>query len=284
MKAKKKTGIYLANEVRRLHMKDLKKIKCFLLDMDGTFYLGNHLIDGALEFLKLLQDSNRNYLFLTNNSSKNRSAYKEKLVNLGCNVEEDAIFTSGEATTIYLKKQKQDAKVFLLGTHFLEEEFENNGFKLIKARDEKPDFVVLGFDTTLTYEKIWTACDYIRDGVEYVATHPDFNCPLEGNKCMPDTGAMIKMIEGSTGKVPLVIGKPNKYIIEAITEKYGLNQDEIAIVGDRLYTDIKTGIKAGITSVLVLSGETTKDMYVHSDIKADYVFPSIKELGEAVKV
>ena len=263
-------------------MKKLKDVKCFLLDMDGTFYLENNLIDGALEFLEMLKDTNREFLFLTNNSSKNRMAYKEKLRNFGCIIEEESVFTSGEATTTYLNKRKQGAKIFLLGTPYLEEEFERNGFKLIKDRSEKPDFVVLGFDTTLTYEKIWIACDFIRDGVEYIATHPDFNCPLENNKYMPDTGAMIKMIEASTGKVPLVMGKPHKYIVEAVLEKYNLNKDEMAIVGDRLYTDIKTGIKAGITSILVMSGETTQEMYKSSDIKADYVFPSIKELGQTV--
>lgn len=264
-------------------MNDLKNVKYFLLDMDGTIYLGDQLIDGALEFLKMLEDTNRKFLFLTNNSSRSKSDYKEKLMKLGCDVDEETIFTSGEATTIYLNKRKKGAKVFLLGTPSLEEEFERNGFQLVKDRSEKPDFVVLGFDTTLTYEKVWIACDFIRDGVEYIATHPDFNCPLEGGNYMPDVGAMIMMIEGSTGKLPKVMGKPNKYIVEAILEKYNLTKDDMAMVGDRLYTDVKTGIKAGITSVLVLSGETTQEMCEESDIKADYVFSSIKELGELIK-
>lgn len=251
--------------------------------MDGTFYLGNKLIDGSLDFLKMLEEKNRDFLFLTNNSSQNRIAYKEKLKKLGCDVPEDKIFTSGEATTIYLKKRKANAKVFLLGTPFLEKEFEQNGFQLVKDKNTSPDFVVLGFDTTLTYEKIWFACDFIRAGVEYIATHPDFNCPLEDNKYKPDTGAMIKMIEASTGKLPIIIGKPNEYIINAIIEKYQLKRDEIAMVGDRLYTDIQTGINAGISSILVMSGETTLEMYKNSEITADYVFPSIKELNQAVK-
>lgn len=264
-------------------MADLKDIKCFLLDMDGTFYLGNKLIDGSLEFLDILEEKDKTFLFLTNNSSKNSNAYKEKLTNLGCPIEEDKVFTSGEATTIYLSKRKYGAKVFLLGTPYLEEEFIQKGFHLVKDRSERPDFVVLGFDTTLTYEKLWIACDFIRDGVEYIATHPDYNCPLEGGKFMPDAGAMIKMIEGSTGKLPKVIGKPHKYIIEAIIEKYKLKSNEIAMVGDRLYTDIKLGVNTGITSILVMSGETTARIYEESNIKADYVFPSIKELGHAVK-
>jgi len=263
-------------------MKSLKEIKCFLLDMDGTIYLGNRLIDGALDFLKKVEENNKNFIFLTNNSSKNKKAYKEKLANLGCKVDEKRIFTSGEATVLYLKKKKEGAKVFLMGTSFLEEEFERSGFKLVKDREEKPDFVVLGFDTTLTYEKIWLACDFIREGVPFIATHPDLNCPLEGEKFMPDTGAMIRMIEASTGKLPLIIGKPHEYIIDAITEKYGLNKDEIAMVGDRLYTDIKMGEAAGITTILVLTGETTVEIYEGSEIKADYVLDSIKGLGELI--
>lgn len=265
-------------------MKDLDKIKCFLLDMDGTFYLGNELIDGALELLDILKKENKTFLFLTNNSSKSKKAYKDKLKKFGCEVFEDNIFTSGEATIIYLKKRKKDSKIFLLGTPSLEEEFESSGFKLIRDRNEKPDFLVLGFDKTLTYDKMCIACDFLRDGVEYIATHRDINCPIEGKKYIPDTGAMIKMFEASTGKLPLVIGKPYEHIIEAITEKYGLKKDELAVVGDRLYTDIKVGINSRITSILVLSGETSEEMYRESDIKADYVFPSVKELGKIIQV
>ena len=207
-------------------MKDLRDIKCFLLDMDGTFYLGNTLIDGALDFLDVLKKQNKEFNFLTNNSSKNKSVYDKK---------------------------------------------------------DKPDYVVLGFDTTITYEKIWTACDYLRDGIPFIATHPDFNCPLENNKYMPDTGSMIKMFEASAEVSPLIIGKPSKYIVDAVMEKYGLEKEEVAIVGDRLYTDIKTGENAGITSILVLSGETSEKMYMNSDIHADYVFSSIKDIGEKLK-
>lgn len=263
-------------------MRSLKDIKCFLLDMDGTIYLGNSLIDGALDFLKKVEENNKNFIFLTNNSSKNKKAYKEKLANLGCEVEENKIFTSGEATAIYLRKKKEGAKVFLMGTPFLEEEFVKSGFQLVKDTGEKPDFVVLGFDTTLTYEKIWLACDFIREGVPFVATHPDFNCPLEGEKFMPDTGAMIRMFEASTGKTPLIIGKPYKYIVDAIIEKYGLNKNEIAMVGDRLYTDIKMGEASGITTILVLTGETTAKTYQSSEIRADYVLNSIKDLVELI--
>ena len=264
-------------------MNELNDIKCFLLDMDGTFYLGNTLIDGALEFLDILKSQQKKFIFLTNNSSKNKSTYKQKLSALGCQVYEEQVYTSGEATIWYMKKKCQGNKIYLIGTEPLMKEFENAGFILVNDKNEKPDYVVLGFDTTLTYEKIWTACDYLREGIPFVATHPDFNCPIEDSKYMPDTGSMIRMFEASTGVSPIVIGKPYGYIVEAIIEKYGLKKEDVAIVGDRLYTDIKTGVNAGITSILVLSGETSEEMYEKSDITADYVFSSIKYIGEELK-
>lgn len=264
-------------------MTNLKDIKCFLLDMDGTFCLGNKIIDGSLEFLNTLEKQGKEYIFLTNNSSKNRFEYKKKFEMLGCNISEDRIFTSGEGTTIYLNSLKPKSMIFLLGNRYLEEEFENAGFKLIKDREDNPDYVVLGFDTTLTYEKLWIACDYIRDGVEYIATHPDYNCPLEGGKFMPDAGAMIAFIENSTNKKPYIVGKPNPQIIDSICNKYGYKKEEIAMVGDRLYTDIKTGINSGITSILVLSGETSQSDYDNSNIRATYVFDSLKDIDEVLK-
>lgn len=263
-------------------MNKLKEKKCFLLDMDGTIYLGDELIDGAKEFLEKVKEKNKKYLFLTNNSSKSKSSYVEKLGKLGIKAEEEEIFTSGEATTIYLNKIKQGAKIFLLGTKALENEFEKAGFQLIKERDQKIDFVVLGFDTTLTYEKLWIACDYISEGVEYVATHPDFVCPLAGGKCMPDVGSIMALIKGTTGKEPLVVGKPNKYIVEGILEKYKLNKEDIGIVGDRLYTDIRTGLDNGFSSILVMSGETDENMLKNTDFIPNYVFDSIKDMIEKI--
>lgn len=264
-------------------MEKLKNKKCFLLDMDGTIYLGNRLIDGADIFLKELQNRNIRYIFLTNNSSKNKNEYLKKLKNMGIDVEIDNIFTSGEATIIYLNKLKKGANIFLLGTKALEDEFINAGFNLIKEREKDIDFVVLGFDTTLTYEKIWIACEYIAEGKKFIATHPDFNCPLDGGKFMPDTGSMIELIKASTGKSPVVIGKPNRYIIDAILEKYSLKKEELVIVGDRLYTDIRTGIDNNITSILVMSGETDEEMVKNTEYIPDYIFNSVKEIAEILK-
>ncbi|MCI6153440.1 HAD-IIA family hydrolase [Fusobacterium perfoetens] len=256
--------------------------KYFLLDMDGTLYLGNQLIEGAKEFLEKIKLKNKKYIFMTNNSSKNREAYVEKLKKLGIDANVEEIFGSTEATIIYLNKIKKGAKIFLLGNELLEEAFLKAGFEIIKEKDKEIDFVVLGFDTTLTYDKIWKACDYIFAGIPYIATHPDFVCPLDGGKCMPDTGSMIEMIKAVTGKTPLVIGKPNKHIIDGIIEKYNISKEETVIVGDRLYTDIRTGLDNGITSVLVMSGETTEETLKETIYKPDYIFNSVKDMIDII--
>jgi NagD protein len=262
----------------------LRDIKCFLLDMDGTIYLGNKLIPGADMFLDTLRSMNLDYFFLTNNSSKDNFAYVDKLRSMGITLCPSQVITSGEATAIYLKARMPGAKLFLLGTEILGREFIQHGFELV-GKNDKPDFVVLGFDTTLTYQKLWDACDLIRDGVEYIATHPDLNCPLEGGKYMPDTGAMMAFIEASTGRTPKIIGKPNREIVDAVLTMTNHSKEQIAIVGDRLYTDIAMGQNSGLTSILVLSGETRREDLAESEFRPDYVFDSVVQLAaELVKV
>ena len=263
-------------------MKHIIDKNIFLLDMDGTIYLGDHLIDGAKEFLETLKEKGKRYIFLTNNSSKNKHIYVEKLNRLGVEATVEDIFTSGEATTRYLKRYKQNARIYLLGTKALEDEFESEGFVLVKERHQEVDYVVLGFDTTLTYDKLWGACEYIAKGVTYIATHPDFNCPLPNEQFMPDAGAMAAFIEASTGKTPKVIGKPNKEVVESIASKYQLDKQEMIMIGDRLYTDVQTGINAEITSVIVFSGETTPKDYQESSIRATYSFNSVKDMIEII--
>lgn len=256
----------------------LDKIKCFLLDMDGTIYLGDELIPGAMDFIKRIKESGRSYVFMTNNSSKNIELYQEKLKKLGIEATKEEFFTSGSATITYINQLKKNANVYLMGTVALEQQFTDAGINLVKERDMSVDYVVLGFDTTLTYEKIWTACDYILDGVEFIATHPDLNCPLAGGKQMPDTGSMIKMFEAATGVSPKIIGKPNKGVVEVLMKKFGYTQEELVMVGDRLYTDVQMGINSGIDSILVLSGETKKEDYENSDVEPTHMFESVKDI------
>lgn len=257
-----------------LDIRQLKQVQCFLLDMDGTVYLGENLLPGAREFLDYLNDQDIPYYFLTNNSSRSRPEYSAKLKRLGLPVQDEQIFTSGEATAIYLKKIKPEARLYVVGTPSLEAEFRTQGFELVQ---ESPDFVVLGFDTTLTYEKIWKLCDFVRAGVRYIATHPDINCPTETG-FMPDIGAMMAMIAASTGKHPeVIIGKPNSPIVEALVHKTGFSAGSMAMIGDRLYTDIAMR-QAGITTILVLSGETKPEDVQGSPFQPDYIVENLLEL------
>lgn len=170
------------------------------------------------------------------------------------------------------------SSIYLVGTPVLEDEFVRHGFTLT---DNEPEYVVLGFDTTLTYEKLVTACDLIRKGTPYIATHPDFNCPTE-NGYIPDCGAMMALTEASTGKAPQVVGKPNKEIVTALLNKKNATLSEMAIIGDRLYTDIATGCNAGIKSVLVLSGESKINDVAVSPFKPDYIFDNLGGLKNAL--
>lgn len=257
----------------------LNRVKCFLLDMDGTFYLGNQLLPGALEFIALLQERGINFMFLTNNSSRSQVEYAAKIRRLGLDLPEEKIFTSGEATAIYLSKQKPGARLYVVGTPALENEFSRHGFTLT---GDRPDFAVLGFDTTLTYDKLWKLCDLIVAGVPYIATHPDINCPTETG-FMPDIGAMMALIETSTGRRPdAIIGKPNAPIIEALVEKLNLPVDEFCMVGDRLYTDIALG-KTGLTTVLVLSGETLLEDLDGSPFQPDYTLDHLGALAALMR-
>lgn len=254
--------------------KNLRQIKCFMIDMDGTFYLGNHLLPGALEFMEFIKRQGIDYLFLTNNSSKNRQIYAQKMQKMGVFVDENKVFTSGEATIIYLKKNTTFKRIYLVGTPALEEEFIRAGFFLC---EEHPDAIVLGFDTTLTYKKIWKVCNLVREGFPYIATHPDYNCPTESG-FMPDIGSFIAMIEASTGRRPdIIIGKPYRHIVDAVVEKTGFMLSEIAMVGDRLYTDVALG-RVGITTILVLSGETKRKDLTNSEFQPDYIFENLAEL------
>lgn len=254
----------------------LDKIRCFLLDMDGTFFLGNKLLPGALDFMAYLNRHHLEYLFLTNNSSKHAGLYAEKIKKLGYDVPIEKIFTSGAATTVYLNKQKPSARVYLVGTQALEDEFTKSGFMLTK---DHPDFAVLGFDTSLTYEKLSIFCNLLRAGTPYIATHPDINCPVP-NGFIPDIGSFMALIEASTGRKPdVVVGKPNPHIVDAVVEETGFPISEIAMIGDRLYTDIALG-QTGIKTILVLSGETKREDLVGSPFKPDLI---VENLGDLLK-
>ncbi len=253
----------------------LSDVKCFLLDMDGTFYLGGQLIDGSLDFIRKVVDSGRDFMFLTNNSSHNAEFYVKKLAGMGLSIDRRRVMTSGEATCEKLHELYPGKRAFVLGNEFLKAEFAEAG---IPVDDAHPDIVVIGFDTSLTYAKMQAVCDFVRAGLPYIATHPDFNCPTETG-FMPDIGAIMAFIEASTGRRPaLIVGKPHGGIVEAALQRTGLPAGALAMVGDRLYTDIETGLRSGMLSILVMSGETTEAMLARSQTKPDLTFGRLSDM------
>jgi HAD superfamily hydrolase (TIGR01457 family) len=254
----------------------LKDIKLFVLDMDGTFYLGDKILDGALGFLEKVKKTGREYIFFTNNSSKAPEDYIEKLKKMNCRISRKDIMTSGDVTIEYLKVHHQGSSVYLLGTKELEKSFLEAGIKLV---EETPDIVVVGFDMTLTYEKLERACTYIRNGAKFVATHLDINCPTEEG-FIPDCGAICAAIKLSTGVEPEFMGKPVGRTVEMIEQRTRYRREEIAFVGDRLYTDVATGVNNGSMGILVLSGETKLSDVEKSEVKPNFIYPSLKEIGE----
>lgn len=266
--------------MRKPHHTELAKKRCFVLDMDGTVYLGDKLLPGTKTFLAVLAEQNKDYLFVTNNSSRDRFYYARKLNRLGISMLPDKILTSGHATCRLLRRESPDLRLDIIGTEYLIREFEAAGFTIDEKR---PDMVLLGFDRTLTYDKLIRLCDHVRAGLPYVATHPDYNCPVEKGY-IPDVGAMMALVKASTGREPdRIVGKPNIDIIDAICAYTKRDREELAIIGDRLYTDIATGNNAGITSILVLSGESKEGDLADSPFMPDYVFNDIGELAEALK-
>lgn len=256
---------------------NLKDVKLFLLDMDGTFYLGNQLIDGSLDFIRRVQQTGRDFLFLTNNSSHNAAFYVEKLRRMGLEVDRSRVMTSGEATCEKVKELYPGKRAFVLGNEFLVQDFQEAG---ITVDSQNPEIVVIGFDTTLDYAKMTAVCDFVRAGLPYIATHPDFNCPTETG-FIPDIGAIMAFIEASTGRRPdLIVGKPNTGIVEAVLRRTGLSCDQLAMVGDRLYTDIETGLRSGMLSILVMSGETTEEMLAASATVPDLKFSRLSDMND----
>ena len=253
----------------------LTDIRCFLLDMDGTFYLGENLLEGSLDFIKTLQNTGRDFLFLTNNSSHNADFYVKRPARMGLTVDKNKILTSGQATALLVREQFAGKKAFVLGNDDLKAELAEYG---VLQDQTHPDYIIVGFDTTLDYAKMTAVCDFARAGLPMVATHPDFNCPTETG-FIPDIGAILAFIKASTGRDPdLVVGKPNRGIVDAALLRTGLPIEQLAMVGDRLYTDIATGVNHGMASILVMTGETTAEMRDASPIKAAFVYERLSSM------
>ena len=251
--------------------------------MDGTIYLGTHPFDYAVKFINRLRENGRRVLFFTNNASHDPVFYLEKLTRLGFSPTPNEICTSGDVTGAFLANHRQGKRVYLLGTPQLYRHIRRYGVDLISNEAGEPDgreadIVVTSFDTTLTYDKLTIACDFIRHGAEFICTHPDLNCPTETG-FVPDSGAIAAAVTASTGVRPMFMGKPYGETARMISEITGARKEEMMIFGDRLYTDIATGKRHGITSALVLTGETTPEDVTKADEseQPDVVLPSLAE-------
>ena len=259
----------------------LRQIGAYALDMDGTTYLGGRLLPGAGAFVGLMLAQGIPFTFLTNNSSKSRAEYGRKLTALGLPCGEERVMTSGEATIRYLLRERPGQRVYLAATPSFEAEVREAGIVLADGRADA-DLAVLGYDTTLTFERLVTLCDLVRDGKALVATHPDVNCPVEGGY-WPDVGAFLALIERSTGRgADLVVGKPGPLMVTALCERMGLPAADIAYVGDRLYTDVAMARRSGMLAVLVLSGETTRADLDGTPEPPDLVVGGLDELAGLV--
>ena len=267
----------------------LRGKKLFIFDQDGTIYLGGRPFDFAVRFIRRLREDGRRVLFFTNNASHDPSFYMEKLTRLGFSPGPEEICTSGNVTAAFLLRKRAGKRVYLMGTPELWRQFAACGVPMVNGPDgkltdpegEEPGIVVTSFDTGLTYEKLTLACDFIRHGAEYLCTHPDFNCPTETG-FVPDSGAIAAAVTASTGVKPVYFGKPYRETVDMIAEITGAGKDEMMIFGDRLYTDIATGKRHGITAALVLTGETTlADVEAAEEAqKPDLLLPSLAEAEE----
>ena len=253
----------------------LDHVSAFLLDMDGTFFVDQRLMPRARALLALLTERGTPHLFLTNNSSARAADYSAKLRGLGLDVPAERILTSGEATASYIRRHTDQRRLFLLGTPALQADFIEQGFTLT---DRDPEAVVLGFDKTLTYDKLETACLLLAEGLPYWATHSD-NTGITARGLIPDTGAFIAAIERVTGRTPRVIGKPQPEMVDAALSRLGAEAAATAMVGDQLDTDLTMARRAGLTGVLVLSGETSRQrLESQGQVRPDLVLEHIGEL------
>ncbi len=261
----------------------LSKIRHIALDMDGTIYNGNTLFPFTVPFLNNLKKWDISYSFLTNNPTKSAEDYVNHLLEMGIPASLNEMYTSAQATIDYIKLHHPDFKrLFILGTPSMIHEFEKAGF--VSTREDAtdiPDAVLVSFDKSLTYPRLCRAAWWISQGTPYLATNPDRVCPTDQPTVLVDCGSLISCLAYATGRNPdVVIGKPDPRMLYCIMEKLNLKPEEVAVVGDRIYTDVKTALNAGSPGILVLSGETTLDIVRESDSKPTIIAHDLNELGD----
>ncbi|MBE6674749.1 MAG: HAD-IIA family hydrolase [Ruminococcaceae bacterium] len=261
----------------------IKEIKLYLFDMDGTLYLGDRLYDFTPSLLEAIRKNGGKYMFMTNNSSKSVFDYIKKLDRLGIKAEYEDFITSSQATSYYLEKHHKNARLYVCGTESLKEELRRGGFTVTENLDEV-DVIVMGFDTELTFKKLHDVSYMLltRENIPYIATNPDYVCPTEFGS-VPDCGSVCDMLYNVSKRRPLFIGKPEPLMPLLAMEKTGYTKEQTAVIGDRIYTDIKSGLNAGTLTILVLSGETTREILDTSPEKPHIVMESAKEILDIIK-
>lgn len=259
----------------------LKNKTLYLLDMDGTIYNENEIFEGTLEFLKEIEDRGGQYVFITNNSSKSVEDYVEKVKAMGIQASYENFYTSSQATAMYLKENYPDQTVYCMGTRSLIKELRESGIEVVTEADDRATVVLMGFDTENTSEKIRNTCIMLGKDTAYLATNPDLVCPVSFGY-IPDCGSMSIMLKNATGREPFFIGKPEPIMVDCVLRKLKKTKEEAVIVGDRLYTDIKTGENAGVDTICVLSGEATMEDIQEGEVKPVYIFKSVKEIYQGL--
>ena len=262
-------------------MASLADKKLFLLDMDGTIYLDEDLFPGTIPFLDHVKASGGKYLFLTNNSSRSVTTYIEKLNRLGIAAEADDFLTSTNAMIEDLKSRPPYKLCYAFGTAAFRQQLTEAGIPVTDTLSDDIDCLLIGFDTELAFRKLEDACILLNRGVDYIATNPDWVCPTWYGS-VPDCGSVCEMLFRATGRRPRVIGKPQPAMALLAMAKWGFSKEQTVMVGDRLYTDIASGVNAGIDTVFVLSGEGTMNDLAESDVKPTYVMDDISALHRAL--
>ena len=254
------------------------KTKLYLFDMDGTLYLGSQLYPFTIELLKKIREHGATYLFMTNNSSKSVNDYIKKLESLGIPATREDFMTSSQATAYYLKKHHWGQTLYVCGTQSLKKELMDEGFT-VSEDISKTQCIVMGFDTELTFQKLHDVSYLLltQPDLPYIATNPDLVCPTEFGS-VPDCGSVCHMIFNATGKKPIVIGKPSALMPQLAMDKLGLQPEQTTVIGDRIYTDVKSGLNAGANAILVMSGETTYEILEQSEDKPHLVLTDAGEI------
>jgi len=265
-------------------MDKLKSLRLFLFDMDGTLYIGDRLFGFTKEMLRTIREIGGRYLFVTNNSAKSVKDYVTKFKKLGIDATEDDFMTSSQATAFYLAKHHRGDRLYVCGTQSLKDELGREGFTVTEDIDET-DCIVMGNDTELTFKKLYDVSKLLltRKDIPYIATNPDYVCPTEFGS-VPDCGSVCDMLCNVSKRRPIVIGKPEALMARLAMEKTGHTPEETVVIGDRIYTDIKSGINAGCATILVMSGETTPEILAESSDKPDIVMADAGELLKALKM